>query len=392
MTIAFVHLPPTAAIPLDERPVALTFRSRLFNPSEGFIQAQATGLTRYQPVVAGLKRIGNVDPALGGRLVLPSSRAERLRFQLLGDVALIAERLRGFRAAVLHAHFGTDGLLALPLARALGIPLVTTLRGYDINLSRRTLLLSGRPTWMGYALGRGRLIEGGDLFLAVCDFLRRRAVAAGYPEDRIVTHYNGVDLKRFRHGHEEREEGLILHVANLVTKKGTAQLIEAFADVIREVPAARLAILGGGPLEGALRRQAAGLGLAGSIRFAGHLGRDDVAAWMRRASVLAVPSTTGASGDAEGLPNVVVEAAASGLPVVATNHAGIPEAVPDGVTGLLVPERDGAALAQALAALLRDADRRDRMAEAARRRAVAKFDAAKQMERLETYYDRLAAR
>jgi glycosyltransferase involved in cell wall biosynthesis len=304
----------------------------------------------------------------------------------------MAERLRGFRPAVLHAHFGTDGLLALPLARALGVPLVTTLRGYDINLSRRTLLLSGRSTWMGYALGRRRLIEGGDLFLAVCDFLRRRAIAAGFPEDRIVTHYNGVDVGRFRPGAEQREEGLILHVANLVTKKGTAQLIEAFADVKREVSAARLTILGGGPLEGALRRQAAGLGLAGSIHFAGHLGRDEVAAWMRRACVLAVPSTTGASGDAEGLPNVVVEAAASGLPVVATNHAGIPEAVADGVTGLLVPERDSAALAQALAALLRGPDRRNRMADAARRRAVAKFDAARQMERLESHYDRLAAR
>lgn len=392
MTIGFVNPPLTATMVLDERPVALTFRSRLFNPSEGFIQAQATGLTRYQPVVAGLKRIGNVDPALSGRLVLPSSAAERLRFQLLGDVAAMAERVRGSRPAVLHAHFGTDGLLALPLARALGIPLVTTLRGYDINLSRRTLLRSGRPTWMAYALGRRKLMEGGDLVLAVCDFLRRRAIAAGYPEDRIVTHYNGVDLGRFRPGEGVREEGLILHVANLVTKKGTAQLIQAFADVKREVPAARLAILGGGPLEGALRRQAARLGLAGSVHFAGHLRRDEVSEWMRRASVLAVPSTTGASGDAEGLPNVVVEAAASGLPVVATDHAGIPEAVADGVTGLLVPEKDLGALAQAVSALLRDADRRARMAQAARHRAVSRFDGAKQMERLESQYDRLAGR
>jgi glycosyltransferase involved in cell wall biosynthesis len=113
---------------------------------------------------------------------------------------------------------------------------------------------------------------------------------------------------------------------------------------------------------------------------------------MRRACVLAVPSTTGAGGDAEGLPNVVVEAAASGLPVVATHHAGIPEAVVNGVTGLLVPERDLGALAQGLAALLRNSDRRNRMAEAARHRAASKFDAAKQMERLESCYDRLAAR
>jgi glycosyltransferase involved in cell wall biosynthesis len=381
-----------APVLLDERPVALTFRSRLFNASEGFVQAQAAGLTRYQPLVAGLKLIGNVDRALSGRLVLPSSRTERLRFQLLGDVAAMAARLAHFRPRVLHAHFGTDGLLALPLARALGVPLVTTLRGYDVNLSRGTLLRSGRPTWMTYALRRRRLMESGEIFLAVSDFLRARAIAAGYPEHSIFTHYNGVDLEVFRAGPGEREDGLVLHVANLVTKKGTAQLIRAFAEVRREVPDARLAILGEGPLEPALRRQAAEAAPRSAIHFAGHRSREEVAAWMRRACVLAVPSVTGSSGDAEGLPNVVVEAAAAGLPVVATRHAGIPEAVAADETGILVPEKDHGALVAALTTLLQAPELRNRMGDAARRRAVLRFDAARQMARLECCYDNLGLR
>lgn len=391
MTIAFVHGPQPEPPQLDERPVALTFRSRLFNPSEGFVQAQAVELQRYQSLVAGLELVGNVHPALAGRLVLPKSRVERRLFQLSGNPEPLARQLRGRGATVLHAHFGTDGLLALPLARALGTPLVTTLRGYDINLSRGALLLSGKSTWMKYALWRRRLMREGDLFLAVSEWLRGRAIAAGYPEERTLTHYNGVDLARFHPPEHPREKGLILHVGNLVRKKGTALLLDAFAELRRQVPEARLAIIGEGPLEGTLRRQAAQAGLAGSVEFAGHKTSDEVAAWMRRASVLAAPSLTGRSGDAEGLPNVVVEAAASGLPVMATHHAGIPEAVIDGETGLLVPEGDCRSLAAALVHLLRSPDACASLGHAARRLAQAKFDGARQMARLEAHYDRLRA-
>ncbi|HEX8666754.1 MAG TPA: glycosyltransferase [Allosphingosinicella sp.] len=382
-----------AASPSDDpRPVAATFRSRLFNASEGFVQAQAARLTRYRPVVAGLHHIGNVRAELQDRLLLAASASERLRFQLLGAVGPMAARLRPFSPSVIHAHFGTDGLLALPLARSLGVPLVTTLRGYDLNLSRARLLSSGKATWIRYALRRRRLMEEGDLFLAVSESMRARAVALGYPEDRTLTHYNGVDLARFCPGDSPREEGLVLHVANLVRKKGASHLLRAFAKVKAQLPAARLVLVGEGPLEPQLRRQVSELGLGGSIEFLGHRTAEEVAQWMRRASVLAAPSLTGRSGDAEGLPNVVVEAAASGLPVVATRHAGIPEAVLDGETGLLVPEHDVAALAGALHTLLREPERVRAMGMAGRRLAEQRFDADRQMERLQCHYDRLRSR
>jgi glycosyltransferase involved in cell wall biosynthesis len=111
---------------------------------------------------------------------------------------------------------------------------------------------------------------------------------------------------------------------------------------------------------------------------------------MRRASVLAAPSLTAADGDAEGLPNVVVEAAASGLPVVATTHSGIPEAVEDGTTGFLVPENDAEALAARLADVLGSEPLRREMGAAARRLAERKFDRQMLTERLEAIYDRVA--
>jgi glycosyltransferase involved in cell wall biosynthesis len=112
---------------------------------------------------------------------------------------------------------------------------------------------------------------------------------------------------------------------------------------------------------------------------------------MRRATVLAAPSITARDGDAEGLPTAIVEAAASALPAVGTDHSGIVEAIVDGETGFIVPERDAGALAARLLAILGDPELRDRMGAAARALAERKFDLARQMRRLEEIYDQVAA-
>jgi glycosyltransferase involved in cell wall biosynthesis len=178
---------------------------------------------------------------------------------------------------------------------------------------------------------------------------------------------------------------MILHVGRLVEKKGTAQLIEAFSQVAAEFPDATLVIAGDGPLRASLQRQAAPLG--DRVQFLGPVLRIRIADLMRRAWLLAAPSVTARDGDAEGLPNVVVEAAASGVPVVATAHAGIPEAVEDGVSGLIVAEHDPESLASALRRLLGSPDLRQAQSQAARRIAETRFDLRRQSERLEDLYD-----
>lgn len=365
----------------DRKPAAAIFRTALFNPTERFIQDQAAALTRWRPLLVGLERKGEVLPALREDMILPGGTMERLLFSARGRGGRIEARLRAAGPGLVHAHFGTDGLKVLKLARALGVPLITHLRGYDVTLSKAALIGSGRPTWIRYALGRGRLMREGALFLAVSDALRDKAIALGYPAERTLTHYNGVDLDRFHPGGGRREPGLVLHVGRLVEKKGTAALIEAMAGA----EGASLAIIGDGPLRGALERRA-----GPAARFLGALPPDEVASWMRRASVLAAPSVTAGDGDAEGLPNVVVEAAASGLPVVATQHSGIPEAVTDGETGFLVPEGDAGALGARIGELLGSDDQRRAMGAAARRLAETRFDRARLTARLEAIYDEVA--
>ena len=366
------------------KPAVAVFRSAVFNASERFIQDQAAALTRWRPLVVGLERKGELVPRLREGMIVAESAGERLAFRLRGRGGRIEAELRAARPVLIHAHFGTDGLLALPLARALGVPLITSLRGYDVARSDSALLWSGRLSWMRYALGKKRLQRDGALFLAVSDALRERAIARGYPEARTLTHYNGVDLDRFRPDVAPREPGLVLHVGRLVEKKGTKVLIEAVAGIA----GATLSIIGDGPLRAALERQSRELG--DRVRFLGALRSDEVANWMRRASVLAAPSVTAADGDAEGLPNVIVEAAASGLPVVGTRHSGIPEAVDDGATGFLVPEGDAGALAARLADVLGSDSLRHEMGIAARRLTERKFSRQMLTDRLESIYDEVA--
>jgi colanic acid/amylovoran biosynthesis glycosyltransferase len=369
----------------EHRPVVAIFRSAVFNASERFIQDQAAALTRWRPLIVGLERKGAIVPRLDESIVAKSP-AERWAFRIRGRGGPIEAKLRAVGPTLIHANFGTDGLIVLPLARAMGLPLITSLRGYDVTRSDRALLRSGRFSWMRYAVGKKRLQSEGALFLAVSDALRDQAIARGYPEARTITHYNGVDLERFPADATIAEPDLILHVARLVEKKGTQVLIEA----MRPLAGARLVIIGDGPLRPALTRQAQEFG--GRIRFLGALSSEEVTNWMQRAAVLAAPSVTAADGDAEGLPNVVVEAAAARLPVVGTTHSGIPEAVEDGTTGFLVPERNGEALAARLATLLGSEPLRREMGAAARRLAERKFDRQMLTARLETIYDEVAGR
>src|SRR4051812_23923208 len=216
-----LHRPSKRAMfSTDERPVAAIFRAPLFNASEIFVQTHAAGLRRYRAVVAGGEDKGNAWPELRPALIV---EPEGPRLKLLGSAPRLLRRLREARPALVHAHFATDGLLALPLAEALGVPLVTTLHGFDVTRSSASLLRSGRLGWMRYALLGGRLRARGDLFVAVSNAIRRRALALGFPAERTITLLNGVDLGRFRAG--TPEPGLVLHVGRLVEKKGSSLLL-----------------------------------------------------------------------------------------------------------------------------------------------------------------------
>ena len=289
--------------------------------------------------------------------------------------------------ALIHAHFGIDGVYALPLANRLRVPLITTFHGFDATLSTAALLSS--PAWMNYPLFRHRLAKRGDLFLCVSSFIRDRVVAMGFPAERTHVHYTGVDCQAIQLRDPSEETATILHVARLVDMKGTSYLIRAFAALPYEHKDVQLIIIGDGPLKRPLRTLARLLAVEGRVQFLGALPHTQVLAWMRKAAMLVLPSVQTTTGRVEGLGMVLLEAAATGVPVIASRVGGIPEGVVDGLTGLLVPERDTDALSRCMVELLREPAARARMRVQARAFVEGRFDIRRQGEKLEQFYDRV---
>ncbi len=386
-----------AAVPLAPygacvRDVAI-FRNNLFRVSEPFVAQQAEPLRRHRPLYLGRLRFGDAPPGAVS-LALQDSGLWRslpaIAWQVLARSPRGFERLlAGRRPSLIHAHFGIDGVHALPLARRLGVPLVTTFHGFDATLSTAALLTS--PAWANYPLFRRRLAREGALFLCVSSFIRDQVLAQGFPASRTRVHYTGVDCAATRPRDPGEETATILHVARLVAMKGTATLLHAFAALAQHDAAASLVVIGDGELRRPLHALAAALGLAGRVRFLGARPHAEVMAWMRQAAMLVLPSVRTRTGRVEGLGMVLLEAAASGVPVIGSRVGGIPEGVLDGETGFLVPPRDAAALCARMQTLLADPELRRRMGAQARRFVERRFDMARQTETLEGFYDDVVA-
>jgi glycosyltransferase involved in cell wall biosynthesis len=373
----------------------LIYRHQLFRPSEGFIVSQAERLQEFRPVYVGRELSGTAPSGATVCTLESARRVDVLRYMLRRDPRPILREVRSLKPVMIHAHFGVEGVYALEVARRLGIPLVTTFHGLDATTSRMGLLRSGHASWFQYLLRRRSLAQSGELFLCVSEFIRERVLRLGFPPEKCLTHYIGVDVEGIAgrtassHSRDEDAEAVILHVARLVETKGTRYLLEALAQVIASGVDARLIVIGDGPLRSRLEGYARSLGVRDRVLFLGTLPNSTVLDWVCDAAVLAFPSVTAASGAVEGLGMVLLEAAAAGVPAIATRYGGIPEAVVDGRTGVLVEERDVDALADALRMLLTNEGERAAMGAAARDYVARKFDVNRQTAALESLYKKL---
>jgi glycosyltransferase involved in cell wall biosynthesis len=380
----------TITFDTDNRPQVAVLRLQLFKPSETFISAQFNRYERYQPIYLGRTRFGP-NPEHATVCISPADLISKLRLTLLRQPSPLLRALNGQRPVLLHAHFAVDAVYGLPVARKLNIPMVTTLHGFDVTTSDAALIKSRRPALINAVLFRRELQRRGDMFVCVSEFIRDAALKQGYPANRTVVLPIGIDLDRFE-PFQSSESGLIVHVARLVEKKGTVYLLRALAALSSRFPHVRLAIIGDGPLRATLEQETHQLGISHFVQFLGVLMHDQTKQWIARAEVVAVPSVTASSGDSEGLPTICLEAAAYGVPVVASRNSGIPEAVQDGETGLLATESDVPELTQALERILTDSHIRQSMSCASRALVETRFDMVQQTRQLEVFYDHLLSR
>jgi len=298
---------------------------------------------------------------------------------------------RARRATVMHGHWVVPGGV-VAAAAAPGLPLVVSLHGSDVYVAE--------TVWPARRAARAVFGRAGAVTACSAD-LRQRALALGADADRTEVVPYGVDPERFRpdpfvRARRRATMGIATHTplvfaaGRLVRKKGFEYLIDALAAIPPDMHV-QAAIAGTGDLEAELRRRVDDARIGYRVRFLGNLPQDEIAAWLATADLVAIPSVRDDSGNVDGLPNIVLEALASGTPLVTTPAGGIGSVVQPWQTGVVVPERDAVSLADAIVTLARDPELRVRLGEAARASVVARFGWETVAARFEAAYDRALA-
>ena len=341
-----------------------------------------SGWERFSYLAGLLRRCGGIAnvPLLKRVLKILLGAEDSSFLPKLGQITILLKQFEGGPYDVVHAQFGIlgRGLVALKDKGILPAPLVTSFRGHDIT-QHATIA-------PGYY---DKLFARGELFLPVSDSLRQRLVSRGCDESRIRILHSGINCNRFRYQPRSQKQGepvRVLTVARLVEMKGVSYGIEAVARLVQAGRAISYSIAGDGPLRAELEQQIEKLGMGEHIYLRGWKDHGQLARLMEQTHILLTPSITATNGEQEGIPNVVKEAMAMGIPVVSTHHSGIPELVEDGVSGYLAPERDVERLADSLARLIDSPESWPAMGEAGRAKVEREFDMEKLNDKLVVLY------
>ncbi|MDR1997008.1 MAG: glycosyltransferase [Candidatus Margulisbacteria bacterium] len=298
----------------------------------------------------------------------------------IGRPSYLRENMLRDNLQLLHAHYGYVGVSALGFLTKLHVPLVTSFYGLDVYQHTKNPV---------YRWQLRRLFKRGDLFLVCSQKMRGDLIGLGAPPSKIKVLYGGADLAKFPYAFNacpEKDPATILMCGRFVEKKGFLYGLRAFLRVAPGYDNLRLKIIGDGRLAPELKREAASSPFGSQVEFLGGLSHAEYIAQLKKCHIFMSPSVTAHNGDSEGLPTVLIEAAALGRPLLATVHSGIPEIVHAGQNGLLAPEKDVAALAANIDSLMSAPGQWRAYSEYGRRLVEEQFDLAKQTEKLESLY------
>ena len=382
----------------EPRPVVACYCATFLKPEMRHIYRQITGLKRCAPVVIAQKRENAEIYPFEAVKIIPKPPTHVLRrfwFRQLRDqpwqisdteLSELLSVLTDARAGLLHIYFGHIAVHLLPLIRAWKNPSIVSFHGADVMVDMN------KPAYREATL---QMLDAVTLVLVRSESLRRALVGLGGDPKKIEIQRTGIPLEEFPFRQRvlpSNGEWHFVQAGRLIEKKGLPITIRAFEVFVRQYPNATLRIAGEGPLLRELEMLARELKIAKRVSFTGFLSQEQLREIYYRSHIFLHPSQMGRDGNQEGIPNSMLEAMATGLPVFATEHGGIPEAVEHGVSGVLVPERDEFALVETLLNAVRDPDLLSRIAHAGGNVVRRNFDQSTQTQRLEEIYFRTIGR
>lgn len=357
------------------------------------IYRQVTGLRRWQTFVVCRERMETGRFPFDDVVIPPVVKSNFLRRAWLkyvrgeppivyrGEYGALAGVLEERQADLLHVYFGHTGVHLLPFLRRWPKPAVVSFHGMDVQT---------RADQPGYESNLRALLGEIPLVLVRSESLRDRVLALGAATTKVRINRTGIPMEAFPSVERVRPADGGWHfvqACRLIEKKGLGVSLRAFARFAAGRPAARFTIAGEGPLREPLERLAGELGVGERVTFAGFMDQAALRALYHRCHVFVHPSQMTADQNQEGIPNSMLEAMATGLPVLATVHGGIPEAVRHGTTGILVPERDEDGLFDSMVRLAEAPGDWESMSRAAAADVREHFEQAAQIAKLEGYYD-----
>jgi colanic acid/amylovoran biosynthesis glycosyltransferase len=367
-------------------PGVALFCATFLKPEMLHIHRHVTGLRGFRPVVLTQKREGSwpvetveVIPRSPWRFLSRGVEKSSGRpWQItVGEAKRAVAVIERENCVVLHVFFGNAAVHLLPLLRRAPVPVVVSFHGSDV---------AGSMVSPAYAEAVREMFSLAAAVPCRSEQLAGAVGRLGCPAEKLRLMRTVLpDLPFLQRRPPADGAWRIAQAARLVAKKGLPTALRAFAEFGRRFPKATFTIAGEGPMEKELKSLVEELGLAGRVHFAGFLPQDALQELFRNAHIFLHPSET-AGGDVEGVPNAMLEAMAGGLPVVATHHGGIPEVVEDGVTGLLCPERDPAAVATALFRLADSPAFFEKLSARASASVNNQFSAARQIAAVEGIY------
>jgi|SRR6056297_152892 len=360
----------------------LHFKTTYLNPSETFIDGLVRNHETYKPIITTCYAKSFTDNL--NLYEMPKSGIEGLKntlqLKLNMTPSFLFDVVRKESPNIIHGHFGLDSYRLIRLRKKTGLPLVVNFYGHDVIRL---------PREFGWKKRYARLKNNMDWAVAVSEDMKRNLVKLGFDKERISVIKLAVDMNSIEFKHRKSAGPRLMMVGRCVEKKGFIYALRALNEIRQVIPGVTLDLYGYGELLTDLKKYVNENELAHCVTFHGFTDNEDIFKALYNHDILLVPSVQAKDGDREGLPQTTVEGMATGIPVIASDHAGLPELVIDEVTGLQVPTRNSDALKHAVIKLNKNPELAEKVSKGGRQMVEKEHDLSKQVRKTEQLYSRL---